>query len=133
MNHAINLMDDVEDDTHVMFQEWMRICFSRNLENMVKWADDFNRSTKISQKGLFMYGMSVIRNALLIRNGSEDLVSVSIPEHKFIADFSKALSLDKMESVYQYLNTAHYHLERNANAKIVFLDTSFQIFTTFRK
>jgi DNA polymerase-3 subunit delta' len=131
LTHAINLIDEVEDDTHTLFQEWMRICFSNNRPLMVEWADKFFKSTKINQKGLFQYGMSILRESLLMQNGVES-THLTDSENKFVTNFSKALDLSKLEKIYKDLNTAFYHLERNGNPKIVFLDTSLQITATFR-
>lgn len=132
LNHAIKLINEVEDDTHGMFQEWMRICFSNNYLQMVNWADDFSKANKINQKGLFQYGLSILRDSLLMQNGASEIVNANGKEVDFIANFSKALTLDKLQKLYELMNTAFYHLERNGNPKIIFLDTSLQITSTFR-
>lgn len=131
LTQAINMIHEVEDDTHKLFQEWMRVCFSNNHPMMVEWAENFSKSTKINQKGLFQYGMSILRESLLVQNGV-DSVNLTDSENAFVINFSKALDLSKLEKIYQDLNTAYYHLERNGNAKIIFLDTSLQITSTFR-
>ena len=132
LNHAIKLINEVEDDTHGMFQEWMRICFSSNYVQLVGWADNFSKANKINQKGLFQYGLSILRDSLLTQNGASEIVNTSGKEGDFVANFSKALNLDKLQKLYQLMNTAFYHLERNGNPKIIFLDTSLQITSTFR-
>ncbi len=131
LTQAINMIHEVEDDTHKLFQEWMRVCFSNNHPMMVEWAENFSKSTKINQKGLFQYGMSILRESLLVQNGV-DSVNLTDSENAFVINFSKALDLSKLEKIYQDLNTAYYHLERNGNTKIIFLDTSLQITSTFR-
>lgn len=132
LNHAIKLINEVEDDTHGMFQDWMRICFSSNYVQLVGWADNFSKANKINQKGLFQYGLSILRDSLLTQNGASEIVNTSGKEGDFVANFSKALDLDKLQKLYQLMNTAFYHLERNGNPKIIFLDTSLQITSTFR-
>ncbi len=131
LTQAINMIHEVEDDTPKLFQEWMRICFSSNHPKMVEWAENFSKSTKINQKGLFQYGMSILRESLLMQN-SVDSANLTDSENAFVTNFSKALDLSKLEKIYQDLNTAYYHLERNGNTKIIFLDTSLQITSTFR-
>lgn len=133
LNQAIRLIHEVEDDTHKMFQEWMRICFANNYVQMVNWADDFSKSNKINQKGLFQYGLSILRDSLLTINGASEIVNTTGKEGDFINNFSKTLSLEKLQSLYQLMNTAFYHLERNGNSKIIFLDTSLNITAAFRK
>jgi len=132
LNQAIRLIDEVEDDTQTMFQEWMRICFSNNYIQMVDWAEGFSKSNKINQKGLFQYGLSILRDALLMQNGASNIVTLNEKEGDFVAKFSKTLNLNKLQKLYQFMNSAYYHLERNGNPKIIFLDTSLQITSTFR-
>ena len=132
LNQAIRLIDEVEDDTQTMFQEWMRICFSNNYIQMVDWAEGFSKSNKINQKGLFQYGLSILRDALLMQNGASNIVTLNDKERDFVAKFSKTLNLNKLQKLYQFMNSAYYHLERNGNPKIIFLDTSLQITSTFR-
>lgn len=131
LTQAIKMIHEVEDDTPKLFQEWMRICFLNNHPLMVELAENFSKATKINQKGLFQYGMSILRESLLIQNGT-DSVNLTDSEKAFVANFSKALDLSKLENIYKDLNTAFYHLERNGNTKIIFLDTSLQITSTFR-
>ena len=132
LNLAIKMIDEVEDDTHQLFQEWMRICFLNNHSKMVEWAENFSKTNKISQKGLFQYGLSILRESLLMQNGSEESINLTDSENKFVTNFSKTLDLAKLEKLYNLLNSGCYHLERNGNTKIIFLDTSLQITSTFR-
>ena len=133
MSQAIRLINEIGDDNQKMFQEWMRICFVNNYVQMVGWAEDFFKANKISQKGLFQYGLSILRESLLALNGATDIVTAHGKEVDFINNFSKTLTLDKVQNLYQLLNAAFYHLERNGNPKIIFLDTSLQIASIFKK
>lgn len=130
---AIRLINEIEDDNQKMFQDWMRICFLNNNVQMVNWAEDFFKANKINQKGLFQYGLSMLRESLLALNGATDIVTAHGKEVDFINNFSKTLTLDKVQNLYQLLNAAFYHLERNGNPKIIFLDTSLQIGSIFKK
>lgn len=132
LNYAIRLINEVEDDTHRMFQEWMRICFKSDYALMVERAEAFFRINKINQKGLFQYGLSILRDSLLMQNGASEFVNAFGSENEFVSKFSQTLDFSKLEKLYGLLNTAFYHLERNGNTKIIFLDTSLQITSVFR-
>ena len=64
--------------------------------------------------------------------GAEKAINLAEAEYEFVKKFSKTLNLKKLEKLYNLLNTAFYHIERNGNAKIIFLDTSLQITSSFR-
>ncbi len=133
MLQAIKLVDDQEDGTATSFHEWMRICFKNDYPQMVDWADEFNKMGRTHQKGLFQYGLSIVRDSLLSQNKLPDLIHANEKDKVFADNFSKALNLSQMEKLYKLLNSAFYHLERNGNPRIIFLDTSLQISAAFIK
>lgn len=133
LNHAQKMMAEEVDGSAGSFQDWMRICFTNSYHKMVELADDFSNTNKINQKGLFQYGLSIIRSALLAQHSLNSLIHTSEADRKFSDNFAKALSLDQLEKLCHLLNTGYYHLERNGNPKITFLDTSLQISAAFKK
>jgi DNA polymerase-3 subunit delta' len=133
LNQAIKLINEEQDNSHKSFHEWMRICFKHDYPEMVTWADEFNAMSKIQQKGLLQYGLSTVRDALLAQNDLDSLIHTSDIDKKFAHNFSKALNLNQLEKLYKLLNSTVYHLERNGNPKIIFLDTSLQISSAFRR
>ena len=132
LNQAINVFDEVDDGTSIMFRDWMRVCFLHDSIQMVKWADDFSKSSKIQQKGLFQFGLNVIRDSLLICNGASDVLHLNSGEIEFVQKFANTMDLKKLDTLYKLMNDAFYHLERNCNPKIIFLDTSIQISSSFQ-
>ena len=57
---------------------------------------------------------------------------------EFISKFSQVLNLSKAEAIAKELEKAQYHIERNANPKILFLDVSLTLvkilkFNSFRQ
>ena len=132
LNQAINLIDEVEDETLEMFRDWMRICFLHDGTKLVQRADEFHKASKIQQKGLFQIGLNVIRDALLICNGASNAVNLHDEEKVFVEKFSKTMDIPKIQNLYNQMNDAFYHLERNCNPKIVFLDISLQISSSFQ-
>ena len=132
LNHAQRLIQEVEDDKHKMFQDWMRMCFAGNHALMVEQADEFSKSSKINQKGLFQYGLSILRDSLLLQHNASGILNLADIEKTFAVKFSKTIELVQLEKLYMLMNSAFYHLERNGNPKIIFLDTSLQITSTFK-
>ncbi|WKN30289.1 DNA polymerase III subunit delta [Porifericola rhodea] len=145
LNQAIKLMSEVEEDSHQLFREWMRLCYTQDYTKLVGMMDKIQKIGKEAQKGLMQYGLSMMRETLMIlaaneiSEGQEDVISqekrlirVQGEELKFITNFSKVMSFDKVERVSQLFTQAYYHIIRNANPKIVFLDVSLKIGQTLR-
>lgn len=126
INAALNLLNDVEDDSQELFSGWMRDCFKKDFTNMVLKSDQFHSMNKTAQKSLLQYGINIMREALIASHAPE-LQRVSGSEASFVENFSKVMDADKIERISGLMNKAHYHLERNAAPKITFLDLSLNI------
>jgi len=129
LNQAIRLISEIEDDSHKLFREWMRACFTKNYEILVGWTDQFAGMNKISQKSLIQYGINMLREALVSQQNTPDIQKIVNEEEKdFVSRFGLALAdFNKIDHLYRELNTFMYHIERNINIKIAFLDTSLKI------
>jgi DNA polymerase-3 subunit delta' len=127
LNEAFRLSNEVKNDNHQLFRDWMRLCFRASLTELVEWSERFAKMGKDAQKNLLQYGLVMIREALVWGLGQPELVRLEGDERTFVEGFSKVMSPQKAEVLYSQLNDACFHLERNANAKIVFLDTSLSV------
>ncbi len=133
INEALRLAREVEDDSHKMFRDWMRLCYMGDLMELTKWTEKFNAMTKVAQQTLFHYGLSMMREALIVGNDELDLSRLMGEEFEFVKNFSKILSFESVEKISNILNEAFYHVERNAHSKILFLSVSLKIVEIFQK
>jgi DNA polymerase-3 subunit delta' len=151
LNEAEKLLRNVEESSHRMFHEWMRICYKLDFQQLagesdffqrhrmdnkrVSWTDFFGKMGKEAQKSFLQYGLSMMRETLMMQaiaqesptENAEKLVRIYGEERTFVSNFSKIMQWEKVEQAAQLLNEAYYHLERNANPKILFLDLSLKI------
>ncbi|UII21313.1 DNA polymerase III subunit [Fulvivirga ligni] len=125
-NLALKLLNNIEDDSHQLFTDWMRDCFRKDFSQLVLKSDQFHGMNKVAQRSLFQYALNMFREAL-IYTAAPDLKRVSGVVSTFIDNFSKVMDSEKVERINKLINDAHYHLERNASPKIIFLDLSLQI------
>jgi DNA polymerase III subunit delta' len=130
LNLAATLLDTEEDNNTQLFIEWMRACFKKNFGSLVSMADEYHNLDKLSQRNLIHYSMNMMRETLLQVSGANNLHRARGEELKFISDFSKVMTIPKVEQSFKLLNDATYHLERNGSAKMIFLDLSIQLSKT---
>ena len=121
------IMSKADENEHQWFATWMRNCYSLNVSKLVPSADEFDAFSKEKQKGILEYGMNIFREIFLFRNGLENLIRLEGEELIFVQKFAKALNINHLEQIIKELSDAHFHLERNGRAKIVFLDISLII------
>lgn len=127
LNEAFRLMKAEKNDLHDWFREWMRLCFKSDAVQLVELTEKFAKLAKEVQKNLLQYGLSMCREALVWQHGVEDLVRLEGEELNFVKGFSKVVKPENADLLYKYFNEAGFHLERNANPKILFFDVSLHI------
>jgi DNA polymerase III subunit delta' len=130
INFALKLLENEEDNNTQRFTEWMRACFKKSYMGLVTLADDYHGLDKLSQKNLLTYGINMMRETLLSIGGANSINRTRGEELKFVQDFSKVMTVPKIEKSVKLMNDATYHLERNGSAKMIFLDLSLKISQT---
>jgi len=129
---AMNYVDGVDNDAQVWFGEWMRCCYAQNLTELTTMSEDFHRMNKVGQKSMVGYGISMFREALVAKSGSP-VGRVEGEVLKFVRDFGASMELEDISNMYNLLNGMLFLLERNASAKIQFMDLSISISKAFNK
>ena len=127
LNKAVLLINEIEDDAHKMFRDWMRLCWTRNFSELTSMNDMFSSLNKTAQMTLLLYGLNMMREALIAKVSTVNVLKLNEEETGFVQNFGKALSLTVLEKISEELNKGHYHLGRNASSKILFMDMSLTI------
>jgi len=130
LNLVIKLLDNEEDEITERFTEWMRACFKRNYGALVGFAEAYHALDKLSQRNVMTYSINMMRETMLHGAGASSINRTRGDELKFVQDFSKVMTLEKIEQSFKLINDASYHLERNGSAKMIFLDLSLKLSKT---
>lgn len=127
MSAALANINEVKDDNHSMFSNWMRMCYERNFTQLIQLADEYHQLNKDNQRSLLLYALNILRETLVYPYTSEELVRLQGDERTFVERFSKVMQWEKVQLISDRINESLYHLERNASPKIMFLDMSLQV------
>jgi DNA polymerase-3 subunit delta' len=134
LNYALQITEDNQDfDQNALnFVQWMRFCFSalqvKDIDKLVRWSDSMAKSGREKQKFFLLYATNIMRDALLKNYGLQEMMKINVSGNNFTMDkFSPFIHADNCMEILEELNMAYLHIERNANPKILFLDTSFKI------
>ena len=104
------------------FRAFMLIALKFDAIKAVAWVDDNSRIGREKQKQFLQYGLEIFRDCLMFNFGSVDLVRHSGEEKEFITKFARFVNQRNYERLLEEFNSAFYHVERNANPKILFMD-----------
>jgi DNA polymerase-3 subunit delta' len=129
---AMSMANNGEEELFVFFRDWLRSCYRRELSALMEFAEGFQRLGRERQKSLMRYGLYLIRQCTLQWQQVPELVRVLGQEQEFVQNFSKLLNEANAEGIRRELETAHLHVERNANPKILFMDVSYRMMGLLR-
>ncbi len=132
LNKAIKLAEDSPESIEFenYFVKWVRSAFMAKknivaLKELVNWSNEISLWGREKQKNFITFSIAVFREALLnnfeLGNCKFNLQTINWET------FSSYINGANIEEILNELNKAHYHIERNVNAKMVFLDTSIKI------
>ena len=125
---AIDLLGAHEEKNlnRELFIKLMRVGYTKKVIPMLEWAEEAAGLGKEKQKGFLKYCLHMFRQSILRNYTQNQLTKTSREEDEFLNKFSKFITGKNIESFMDKFNDAHYHIDRNANAKILFTELCFQ-------
>jgi DNA polymerase-3 subunit delta' len=111
------------------FLNWMRLCFNplKVMDKLLAWVDGMAAETREDQKQFLAASLQVIRECMLVNVSEGPLVRLEETQRAALQKFIPFINLNNVDLFSEALSEASYHLERNAYAKILFLDLSLKV------
>ncbi len=108
------------------FQKLMRASIKFDPKAVMAWIDEIATAGRERQKNFLNYALHIMRESLVLNYADAGLVKLGAEEQGFVKKFSPFIHGDNIERFIEELNKAHFHMERNANVKILFMDLAFK-------
>lgn len=125
---AKHLLAERTDSHTDYFAEWLRMAYGNRVPAMIAFTETAAGWGRENQKNFLKYGINFLRECSLLLNGVDDLVKLPPKALEVAIKLSaNVLSQAMIEALITELEQAHFHIERNANPKILFLDVSLQL------
>ena len=141
---ALASCDANADHDHAdFFMRWMRGCFSGRMmdtsakketstdkdkkKDLLGLADEFQKLGRENQKEMLAYSLGLLRKVLLFGIDPKFVPHLASSEQSFVAGFAKFVTPRNADLLTKELTDAHYHIERNANPRMVFVDSSLRL------
>lgn len=124
---AITAAQTAESDNAAEFLSWLRKCWTGKAVDLVQWTDNFAKKGRENQKQFLLYGLHFLREMMaLIATGNNQL-RLRPAELATAQNMAKVLDFEKISLLTKLFNDNIFYIERNANPKILFLDSSIEM------
>lgn len=130
LHQALQNINLSREEFETYFIQWVRYAFMAKknpavLRNLVNWSSEISIWPREKQKQFLSYCSEIFRQALLNNYQASSLVFMKLSVDGFNWEkFSEYIHGANIEEILEEINKGSYHIERNANAKIVLLDLS---------
>ena len=114
------------------FVSIMRHCYARKVTDIMDWADEISGIGRERQKSFLNYCVRMIRENFILNLKQPEMVYLNGEEMNFSQRFSPFINEDNVWMISDELSKAFTDIERNANAKIVFLDLGLKLVKLLR-
>jgi DNA polymerase-3 subunit delta' len=132
LTEALVMLQQENKGYHQLFVSWLRLCFANKVLEILPFVDQLAKMGRENQKNFLRYGISFIRECCLLMAGAGQLVHLPAGELETAKKMTAVMDISMAQAISAELEKAHYHVERNANPKILFLDVSLQIIRTLK-
>ncbi len=127
LNLALQIADNPVDDNARLLLDWLRKCWKGYGPELVQWTDNFAKLGRENQKQFLYYGLHFLREVNVFVTSGNRALRLQAEELTAAYNMGKLLSFEQIAAIAAILNDNVYYIERNANPKILFLDTSIRI------
>ncbi len=126
---SLDLLNHSAAEHAGLFEQWMNVLLSNKAEpmGMVKFADVFGALGRESQKNFILYSLHMLKEVLHLQVFGKPSSVLTGSEKSVVSDMAGKFNQSKMQRMSDWLNEAHYHVERNASGKMMMLDLSVRI------
>lgn len=127
------LLAEADNNNATYFSDWLRDAYSNKVPKMIAFTEKMAGWGRENQKNFIKYGINFLRECSLMICNAQELVKLPPQAQEVAQKLSQnVLNLPMVEALISELEKAHYHIERNANPKILFLDVSLQLVKIIR-
>ncbi len=133
-NLALQLIDVKHESYSKTFMDWLRECYSaqKDFKKIQDRSEEFAGMGKETLKSFLGYSLQMIRATFIYKYGDKGTLRVNDEEFAFFDKFSKLMNANNIENISKAMGDAIFHVERNANVKIMVLNLSLYIGTQLK-
>jgi DNA polymerase-3 subunit delta' len=133
--NALECLNPGEDETFFFnkFQEMMRLAYSRQVLQLVDWAEEMAQIGRDKQKAYFSFALRMVREYFVMNLNRNDLVYLKKEEKDWGRRFAPFINERNIIPLASELEQGIRHVTMNGNPRIIFLDTALRMVRLIRR
>ncbi len=124
--------EEVDAEFYPSFRQWMLHCHAGKIPELISFSTEISKTGREKQKSFLQYGLQTFSYCNSIIYRKKIPARIKGDELEFIQKFSKFITAENLPEFSNLMNTAIFHIERNAHTPTLFLDLSLKIVKQFK-
>ena len=117
---ALHLLQHSDADYINQIKDWLNAILKNGPLAQLKWVDEISKMGREQQKQFLKYFNHLLEHSIRLKTLGTDL-PLDATLKDFALRINKIAGVTQMEAIIQELDKAIYHIERNANSKMLFM------------
>lgn len=126
-NEAVKLIGGSNFDNQQMLIKWLNACMHKHFDQIDATVEKLNEQGREGQKNFIRYMLHFFRQCLLIKSVNAQQPALSKTELLSAQKFMQRIDWQQIDQLTEQFDQAFYHIERNANARILFFNLSIRL------
>ncbi len=118
---------DNENNNFLLYRDWMRLCYKYDVVGFYNFVTQVSKMGRERQKSFLNYALKSFVQSIRINFNEPKDIPLQGEELDFIKKFSPFVNTANIVQLNEEINKAIFHIERNANPSILFMDLSLQV------
>src|SRR4030095_7778327 len=127
-HEALQLAQHAEEDWQALLRDWLKAVLKTGPAAQVKWVEEISKLGREKQKQFLRYFNHLLEQSIRSRVMADNGIALPSQENDFVLRLNKIASISQQQAVIEELDRAAYYIERNANAKMLFLALTFKLY-----
>jgi DNA polymerase-3 subunit delta' len=124
---ALHLIQHSDQDYISMIKDWLNAILKMGPLAQLKWVEEMSKLGREQQKQFLKYFNHLLEHSIRLKT-----MGSALPLDSDLKDFAlrinKIAGVSQMESIVNELDKSIYHIERNANPKMLFMALSIKLY-----
>ncbi|OJV50910.1 MAG: hypothetical protein BGO31_10585 [Bacteroidetes bacterium 43-16] len=123
--HALTILQENESDWLQLIKDWFNGVFTFNGNLVGKWVDQASKLSTVQLKNFLMYAQQLLGHTLRMSMIPGYQAALSAADAQFVSRLAaRQFHYQTINEMDRLIGAAVYHVERNANTKVVLLHLS---------
>jgi len=125
---ALQISQHADEDWQSLLREWLNTILKTGPMAQAKWVDEIAKLGREKQKQFLRYFLHLLHLALKIKAMPEMEANYPLKDLDFAQRLNKIAGFSQIQAITEELDNAVYYIERNANAKMLFMALTIKIY-----